>query len=187
MTDRDGYRRLLRDLLLELDSARPDDAPRLSDARLLDALHARAPLDADERRALAGSAATRERLAFLAAAARAAALLAWQEQLERPPAPLRLMAAAALEPAIAPLRIEGNQFAIDLTPTDRDGREWRISVELSAELQALTPAGFRLVDSEGEEWLRGHPDEHGELVGYWRRDESLWQRVHRVALSLEPA
>lgn len=59
-------------------------------------------------------------------------------------------------------------------------------MQIAPPLIVATPGGFQLVDSEGLVWLAGHPDAYGELLGFWQRDESLWQRVHRVRLELVP-
>jgi len=182
MNQRQG--RLTQDVLHAIAAADPDDPARLTDDRLLDAVRGR-PLTEQERRLLARSAATRDRLGWLRHRERARSLAAWQAQAFGPQ-PLQLLAAADETPAVSPVRLVGEYYSVTLIPTDLEGRAWRITVQIAPPLIVATPGGFQLVDSEGLVWLAGHPDAYGELLGFWQRDESLWQRVHRVRLELVP-
>lgn len=181
-----GHGRLIQDVLNAIaETDTDDDVQRLPDERLLTVLAGRWPLTPQERRLLARSAATRERLVWLRNLQRARALAAWQAPALRPQ-PLQLLAAADETPAVGPLRLVGEHFSIALTPVDRAGRAWHIAVQIAPALIEVTPGGFQLLDSEGLIWLTGHPDVGGELTGYWQRDDPLWERVHRVRLELAP-
>ncbi len=180
-----GQARLIQDVLNAMAAADPEDRPRLADLRLRALIHGRQPLTTEERRLLARSAATRDRLAWLRHLERARALAAWQAQA-MVPEPLQLLAAADEQSRPAPVRLAGEHYSVQLIPTDLDGRAWRISVAIAPALILATPGGFELVDSEGLTWLAGHPDAYGELVGFWQREEPLWERVHRVRLQLVP-
>lgn len=180
-----GHERLIQDVLNAIAVAHPEDTQRLADERLRALIFGRQPLTASERRLLAVSAATRDRLAWLRHLERARALAAWQAQTLGPE-PLKLMAAADAHPNPAPVRLTGEHYSVQLIPADLEGRAWRISVQVDPALIVATPGGFRLADSEGLVWLAGHPDAYGELLGFWQREESLWERVHRVRLELVP-
>jgi len=177
--------RLIQDVLDAIAVADPDETPRLDDECLGAVLRGRAPLTPPQRRLLARSAVTRDRLAWLRHRERARSLAAWQAQ-GLGPQPLQLLAAADETPAVGPLHLVGEHYSVALIPADLDGRAWRITVAVAPALIITTPGGFQLVDSEGLVWLAGHPDAYGELVGFWQRDEPLWQRVHRVRLELVP-
>jgi len=177
--------RLTQDVLRAIAAADPQDTQGLSDERLRGFIHGRAPLTPPERRLLARSGVTRDRLAWLRHLERARALAAWEAQA-LVAAPLQLLAAADETPAVGPVRLVGAQYSVALIPADLEGRAWRIAVQVSPPLVAATPGGFQLVDSEGLVWLAGYPDAEGELVGFWQRDEPLWPRVHRVRVELVP-
>jgi hypothetical protein len=183
MSNRQG--RLTRDVLDAIAAADLDDTQGLPDERLRALIFGRQPLTPPERRLLARSAVTRDRLAWLRHLERARSLAAWQEQA-LVPRPLQLLAAADEAPVVAPVHLRGDHYGVDLTPVDLDGHVWHIALRISPELIAATPGGFQLSDSEGLVWLAGHPDAGGELTGYWNRDESLWQRLQRVRLELSP-
>lgn len=177
--------RLIRGILDAIAAQDIDDSPRLTDERLHAAIFGQQPLNQHERRLLALSAATRDRLAWLRHLERARALSSWQQR-GIDPKPLQLLAAADTTPAIGPLRLTGEGYSVALTPVDLEGREWHIAVQIAAALIAATPGGFQLVDSEGLIWLTGHPDAGGIVSGYWNKEEQLWSRVHRVQLALLP-
>lgn len=180
-----GQARLIQDVLNAMAEADPEDSQRLADERLRALIFGRQPLTAQERRLLACSPATRDRLAWLRHLERGRALAVWQAQTLGPE-PLQLMAAADEHPSLAPVRLAGEHYSIQLIPADLDGRAWRISVQVDPALIVATPGGFQLADSEGLVWLAGYPDAYGEMVGFWQREESLWERVHRVRLELVP-
>ncbi|WP_295451392.1 hypothetical protein [uncultured Thiodictyon sp.] len=180
-----GQARLTQDVLNAIAATDPEDTQRLADERLRAVIDGRQPLTPPERRLLARSAATRDRLAWLRHLTRAQALAAWQAQALGPQ-PLQLLAAADETPAVAPVQLVGEHYSVALIPVDLEGLTWRIAVQIAPPLIAATPGGFQLLDSEGLVWLAGHPDAAGELVGFWQREEPLWQRVHRVRLELVP-
>lgn len=184
-TVQQGHDRLIQAVLDAIAMEDHDDAPRLTDARLRSVIFGHEPLAAEEKRLLARSAATRDRFAWLRHRERARTLAAWQTQgIE--PQPLQLLAAADEAPAVAPLRLVGDDYTITLTPVDLDGQEWHMTLEIMPALRAANPTGFRLVDSDGLVWLAGHPDVDDTISGYWTYDESLWERVHRVSLQIMP-
>lgn len=162
-----------------------DDKPMLSEARLRAVIFGREPLTLAERRLLARSAATRDRLAWLRQVERASALATWQEQAVEP-RPIQLLAAANKSPTVGPLRLAGEGYSIALTPVDLEGQKWHIGLQVIPDLVAATPSGFQLIDSEGLVWLSGHPDVDGVISGFWNHDEPLWERVHRVRLQILP-
>jgi hypothetical protein len=103
---------------------------------------------------------------------------------------MRLLAAADGDRRIRPVRLEKPFCTIDLIPIDAEGRVWRINIRISPEvsddLVRHTPAGVELVDSDGEVWVSGKPNDSGVLVGFWRRDQDLWERLQRVSLAVRP-
>ncbi|WP_295389544.1 hypothetical protein [uncultured Thiodictyon sp.] len=182
---KNGLARLTKDVLDAIAATDPQDTQRLADERLQALIDGREPLTLPERRLLARSAVTRDRLGWLRHLARARSLAAWQAQALGPQ-PLQLLAAADETPSVAPVRLVGEHYSVALIPADLQGRAWRIAVQIASPLIAATPGGFQLVDSEGLVWLAGYPDAAGELVGFWQREEPLWERVHRVSLELVP-
>ncbi len=180
-----GHGRLIQAILETIAMEDHDDEPGLTDERLRAAIFGLEPLTSEERRLLARSAATRDRLAWLRHLEHARALAAWQTQAIEP-RPLQLLAAADRTPAVGPLHLAGEGYSIALTPVDLDGREWHIALQIMPALVAATPSGFQLVDSEGWVWLSGHPDVDGMISGFWDHDEPLWERVHRVRLQILP-
>lgn len=180
-----GLEQLLREVRKQASIDAPHTGPLLSDERLLAALHGKRPLTPAEHRLLLDSADTREQYTLLAQMERARALQAWRERGISGTIPLRL--AAADETAKpTPLHYPKEMYTLDLIPIDAQGKEWRINLRVTEEFAKFSKSGVQLVDSEGLVWLEGHPDESGELVGFWARDESLWERIHRVELQLLP-
>ena len=154
-----------------------------SDDELLSVLRGTCQLTQRQRLALALSPADRQRLGELRHLERARALLRWREAGRGVPI---LALHVAADDQIKPLTREGTDFTVRLIPFDLDGRVWKIQVQIDPALAAETPTGFRLLDTEDIVWLQGRPSSDGELVGYWERKESLWERVHRVGLRLLP-
>lgn len=163
----------------------PEEAPprRFSDAALLDLVLGRAELSQRRRLALMLSPADRQRLAELRQLERARVLQRWRAA-RRPTPTLSLRAAA--DDRVRPLDMAGEGFSLRLIPFDLEGRLWKIALRIAPELVADTPVGFRLEDSEGLVWVRGHADAAGQLVGFWERDEALLERLQRVELRLLP-
>lgn len=156
---------------------------RFSDEHLVSVLHGETRLTQRQRLALALSPADRQRLGELRQLERAKALLRWRETgWQVPTMDLRV----AGDDQIQPFVVEDSGCKVHLIPFDLDGRVWKIQVDIDLELVAETPTGFRLLDTEGLVWVQGHPNAQGELIGYWERKESPWQRRHRVQLRLLP-
>jgi len=111
--------------------------------------------------------------------------------LDWPDEELTLLAAADDGHQVRPIHFEKPLYSVDLIPIDAAGRVWRINIQLDRsvvqDLLGSQARAFKLVDTDGLTWLRGMPNEAGELVGFWQRDEDLLQRLERVRLSLKPA
>lgn len=86
--------------------------------------------------------------------------------------------------------MKGKGFTVTLYRQEGLGVPWIILVQLGdAYMQTLNPMSIlRLMDSGGLEWLRGRPDECGEITATWNDDQTdLIARSRRFSLRLEPA
>ena len=168
----------------------PEAPVTLSDERLSQALRGERPLNDDERRQVLVSAQLQERVAVLSGIMRIEAR-DFAADLDWPDEELTLLAAADDGHQVRPIHFEKPLYSVDLIPIDAAGRVWRINIQLDRavvqDLLGSQARAFKLVDTDGLTWLRGMPNEAGELVGFWQRDEDLLQRLERVRLSLKPA
>lgn len=197
-----GIQQLFRDAerTAEEAEAMPRREPTIGDERLLEHIRGDRPLDARQRRQVVCSVDLRERMAILehseriraddrVAERRASVREVWAQRGWSGKR-MRLLAAADTAREVRPLPLEVNLGSVDMIPIDAEGRVWRINVQIARNkvetVLAETPGDIRLVDSEGLVWVEGRPNQKGELVGFWERDEDLLERVARVSFELEP-
>ena len=178
------------------DTAEQDSATTIDDDRLRAAIRHEVPLTREEQRRVLFSAELQHRIKQLrrfermraedtAATAEAAGDRHWSLE------PTCRVAAAEPGRAVEPVRLQPKGFTIDLIPIDADGKVWQLELLVHAdvleELRQLMPTGMRLVDSEGETWLSGRPDDDGRIQGYWEREDDLALRLERVSVAVAPA
>ena len=184
-----GLGRLFQDAVRAAASEIPEHEPLFDDDRILDAVRGVRPLTNKERNRLLFSAETQERFAKIRHQERKRITAFWEKILYET-SDMRLLAAADGDDQVRAVRLEKKLCTIDLTPIDARGKEWQIAVtiapEVIAELLQNSPRGIKVVDSEGEVWIQGLPDENGALSGYWQRDDNLRERLKRVSVGLRP-
>ena len=85
--------------------------------------------------------------------------------------------------------LKNSGFSVTLYRRKDAGVHWVILVQLEMNYKrAIQPRTIlRLVDSGGLEWMRGNPDDYGEMSGAWYAGETdLLDRARLFSLILEP-
>jgi len=167
-----------------------DAPPTIADTRLREVLQGGPAFTPAERRLMLQSPTTRERFIALAHGERIARRQAWG-QIPR----FACQAAAGNQNEI---KIEsvaaapdfstgsGDSCKLHLIKLDSQGQRWKISLRVTDTICRNSPAGVRLVDDTGREWLAGQPDEAGKLSGLWPFEESPLDWVPYHPTTLEP-
>lgn len=158
--------------------------PRLSEARVLAAIRGEKPFNDIEQLALRFSLLDRQQYTQLLQLERAKTAQMWDaENLVPQSVSLRAAADGQVRPITLP---PTDTWSARLIPIGLEGKSWKIVVTIDPHLIAMTPTGFQLLDSEDVIWVEGWPDEQGQLSGFWKGADALWQRAERVTVSLMP-
>jgi hypothetical protein len=151
--------------------------------RIKEALEGRRPFDAEEQKAMLHSPAARGRLRFLAEAKRAERLFRWRELAVDDSLELQAAAGGPLEP----VSITNTDFTLTALPLDDQGNEWLLHLKISPRLVSALQDGPLVVrDEQGETWMRGVPDDDGELSVPWTGGGSPIERFASQRLIIEP-
>lgn len=180
---------LIRVLAWTLEGQRDDLPPttkerQLSKTRMREALSGRHPFDRGETAALLHSPGARDRLRFMIEARRAEQLFEWKQlgistRLER--------RAAASERTEA-VTVRNEDFSLTVLPLDDEARTWLLHLAIAPQHAAeLVGRPLCVTDESGAIWLKGIPDNDGELSGSWTLDGSPPERLAKSHLIISPA
>ena len=130
------------------------------------------------------SPAARSRLRFLVEANRAERLFRWRELAVDNSLELQAAAGGPLEP----ISITNTDFTLTALPLDDQGNEWLLHLKISPRLVSELHDGLLVVrDEQGaEEWMKGVPDNDGELSAPWTLRGSPIDRFASQRLIIEP-
>lgn len=155
----------------------------LSIDRITEALVGERPLEAAEQKAMLYSPAARGRLRFLVEAKRADRLFRWRELDVETSLELRAAAGGPVEP----VSIANTDFTLTALPLDEQGNEWLLHLKISCRLvDELQQSPLIVRDEQGETWLKGVPDDDGELSAPWTLAGSPVERFASQRLIIEP-
>ena len=183
MVNINGMARLLSELLdSQLESGQYGV---ITEKRLREALTTGPPLNEQEQSLLLLSPVVREDFRRIRQEIRTK--LSKKLEMNNVETEIMPLAAASNEDKVV---MKGKGFTVTLYRQEGLEVPWIILVQLGdAYMRALNPMSIlRLIDSGGLEWLRGRPDECGEITATWNDDQTdLIARSRRFSLRLEPA
>jgi len=160
-----------------LDAQNPlDDNQQISDTRIYQLLENTQQITPQEQKQLLSSPATRTRFSLLNEVLKmeqAEAMSQWEP----------ILALAAADQEVKPIRYDKTAYQLQFFPLDPDGKDWQISLMIKdQQMQAQLSMGVQLIDDQGLVWLQGPLDQQNTLQGFWTQSANLLDLLHHRTL-----
>lgn len=181
-TTEHNFNRLINDILWQPPESADEESP-IDDDRLLDVLQGEGAFTDEEERTMMTSPAARQRFSELYAMERYYVAKRMREEAQV--RPIHVQLAVADDGMAQPLHLDGKGYKVHLYPLGPEGDAWKMVVDVKAVPQGLSHLGFRL-EADDEVWLRGKPNQEGELVAFFTAEDRLKERISGRQLMLQP-